>query len=493
MLRMDEVSTIRHRVLVQGVSRRAVAKEMGCSRNTVRRYLAGASVGKRAPTSRGRPIQESAQARLNALLTESPRWTGGKQRLTARRLWRLLREEGIAIGETSVKVYVREWKRRRAEVFVPLVYRPGDLGEVDFFEVLVDLAGKRIKAWMFLLRFMASGRDFAWLFPRQDQTCFLEGHVRAFEHLGGAPHRVAYDNLRAAVAKVLAGSERELSARFAALANHYLFEACFARPATGHDKGGVEARGKGVRWQHLVPIPAGNTLEEISRTLLTRLDAEAAEKRDASGRTVLERFAEEKVLMLPLPESRFEPAKTKPVTVTRRALVPLEGAHYSVWCHWHGLTVTAYLGVNEVRLVGPGEPVLHPRVGFGQRSVDYRHYLPELSRKPQALRQVAEELLPRLNETYARAWRHLVDAHGPKQAARAFAQVLKAVVIDGETAVARRLELALASGEPLQLAAQPPPTVASAIAPDALPAALRDVAVASASAADFDALLRGAA
>jgi transposase len=40
MLRMDEVSTIRHRVLVQGVSRRAVAKEMGVSRNTVRRYLA---------------------------------------------------------------------------------------------------------------------------------------------------------------------------------------------------------------------------------------------------------------------------------------------------------------------------------------------------------------------------------------------------------------------------------------------------------------------
>jgi hypothetical protein len=70
------------------------------------------------------------------------------------------------------------------------------------------------------------------------------------------------------VAKILVGSERQLTARFAALANHYLFEASFCRPATGHDKGGVEARGKGIRLQHLVPIPAGDSLDVISRLLL---------------------------------------------------------------------------------------------------------------------------------------------------------------------------------------------------------------------------------
>jgi transposase len=492
MLRMDEVATIRHRVLVQGVSRRAVAKEMGVSRNTVKRYVAGAKIGERKPTVRPKPITDGARERIEALLAEAPKWTAGKQRLTAKQLWRLLRAEGVVIGETSVKLYVREWKRRRAEVFVPLVYRPGDLGEVDFFQVLVDIAGKRVKAWMFLLRCMASGRDFAWLFPRQDQTCFLEGHVRAFEHLGGVLHRLAYDNLRAAVAKMLAGSERELSARFAALSNHYLFEASFARPRTGHDKGGVEARGKGVRLQHLVPIPSGSSLEEVSQALQRRLDVEAADKRDNTGRTVLERFAEEKSFMLPLPE-RFEPALTRPAPVTRRSLVVLEGASYSVWCRWAGLAVTAQLGVDEIVLIGPDGRVAHPRKGFGQRSIDYRHYLPELAKKPQALRQVVDELLPRLNDTYRRAWTHLVDEHGPKQAARAFAQVMKAVVDHGESTVARRLELALASGEPLQLAAQPPPTPSRIIQPDALPQGLRDVEVASAAAADFDALLRGVA
>ena len=57
--------------------------------------------------------------------------------------------EGHRVGVTLVKEFVSEWKRQRQEVFVPLVYRPGDLGEVDFFEVLVDVAGRRRKAGMF--------------------------------------------------------------------------------------------------------------------------------------------------------------------------------------------------------------------------------------------------------------------------------------------------------------------------------------------------------
>jgi hypothetical protein len=49
------------------------------------------------------------------------------------------------------------------EVFVPLVYKPGDLGELNFFEIFADVAGQRRKASMFVLRLMHSGRDFAWL------------------------------------------------------------------------------------------------------------------------------------------------------------------------------------------------------------------------------------------------------------------------------------------------------------------------------------------
>lgn len=78
---------------------------------------------------------------------------------------------------------------------------------------------------MFVMRLRCSGRDFAWLYPRQDQVCFLDGHVRAFAHFGCVPHRLAYDT------RILVGSERELSARFLALGAHYLIEPSFATRA----------------------------------------------------------------------------------------------------------------------------------------------------------------------------------------------------------------------------------------------------------------------
>jgi hypothetical protein len=92
--------------------------------------------------------------RVETLLAESKQWTGGKQRLTATRLHGLLVAEGLRVGVTVVKEAVAEWQRERREVFVPLTYRPGDLAEVDFFEVLVDVNGTRRKAWLFLMRLM---------------------------------------------------------------------------------------------------------------------------------------------------------------------------------------------------------------------------------------------------------------------------------------------------------------------------------------------------
>jgi transposase len=161
---MDQVHVIRHKGLAEGLSVRKVARELGVSRNTVKRYLEKAVPERVEHAPRARPVWEKAGPRLEALLADSPRWTGGKQRLTATRLHTMLSAEGFTVGITLVREAVAEWKRRRREVFVPLVYPPGDLAQVDFFEVLVDLAGKRVKAWMFVMRLMHSGRDFACLY-----------------------------------------------------------------------------------------------------------------------------------------------------------------------------------------------------------------------------------------------------------------------------------------------------------------------------------------
>jgi transposase len=64
-----------------------------------------------------------------------------------------------------------------------------------------------------LMRLMYAGRDFGWICERQDQVSFLDGHVRAFAHFGGVPARLAYDNLKAAVIRMLVGGERALTPR----------------------------------------------------------------------------------------------------------------------------------------------------------------------------------------------------------------------------------------------------------------------------------------
>ncbi len=401
---MQQVHVIRHKVLVEGLTVRQVARQLGISRNTVKRYLVLPSPMRVESRPRPTPVLDQVGTRIEAILADSPRWTGRKQRLTATRLHRMLRGEGFDVGVTLVKQAVAEWRRRRREVYVPLVYHPGDLAEVDFFEVLVDLAGRRTKAWMFVLRLMHSGRDFARLYTRQDQVSFLDGHVRAFAHFAAVPHRIAYDNLRAAVRKILVGSERELTTRFEAVASHYLFEPCFCRPATGHDKGGVEARGKGIRWQHLVPIPSGDGLAAINAALLERLDARLDDGHDAEGKTIGARFAVELAHMLPVTEHPFRVRAPYSVGASRRSLVTVEGASYSVPCEWSGLDVMAYVGPDDVEIVGPGGTrVVHLRKRFGERSIDYRHYVRELARKPQAVRQVAAELVRDLGEPFAAA------------------------------------------------------------------------------------------
>ena len=188
-------------------------------------------------------------------------------------------------------------------------------------------------------------------YERQDQISFLDGHVRAFAHFAGVPSRVAYDNLRAAVIRILVGGARTLSPRFAALVSHYLVEACFCRPGEGHDKGGVESRGKAVRQQALVPIPVGPTLAAINDTLLAQMDARLDTKRDAAGQTIGMRFAEEQrhFRLAPTP---FAPEATTLATVSPRALVRLEGAVYSVPCRWAGLDLVVRIGATTVTIVG---------------------------------------------------------------------------------------------------------------------------------------------
>lgn len=490
MLRMDQVHVVRHKVLVEGQSIRRTARQLGVSRHTVRKYLKVSEPLRRESGPRPKPVLEKVAPRLDELLEEWRGRTSAKQRITGSRMHRQLVEEGYQVGITTVREYLREKRRQEAEVFIPLVHRPGEEGQVDFFEVTVDIEGQRYKVWKFVMRLMYSGRDFVWLYERCDQLAFLDAHVRAFAYLSGVPTRIIYDNLSAAVKRKM-GLERELTERFQALVSHYLFEPCFARPGEGHDKGGVEGRGKGIRLQHLTPIPQGSHLGEISQAVLAEVETVAATRVDRRGRKVLERFEQEKALLRALPAVAFEARRTVLVSVSSKATVQLEGAQYSLPSHWAGLEATAYVGVEEIRVVCAGGSQILAKQRRGARLIQYKHYLSELAKKPQAVRQVAPELTMELGEPYGKLWTLLNDTHGGRKAGRVLAQILSAIVKHGEAAVTQALQTAMEAGRCDLLALRQRLEPKSSPQTVSVPKPLRTYTIEAGRASDYDWMLQG--
>jgi hypothetical protein len=143
--------------------------------------------------------------------------------------------------------------------------------------------------------------------------------------------------------------------------------------------------------------------------------------------------------------------------VNRQAKVRIRGGWYSVPCGWHGLEVKGWLYPERVVLRHGGEEVIHPRVGMNVSSIRYRHSLPELAHKPQALEQVAPALMAELGYPFDAVWRRLVTERGSLSAARLFKRALQAVVEEGEEATARRLRQALSEGRDALLALAPEP------------------------------------
>lgn len=195
-----------------------------------------------------------------------------------------------------------------------------------------------------------------------------------------------------AVNKIV-GSLRVLNAHFARMVAHFAFEADFARVGTGHDKGAIEVRGKRSRLDHLVPIPEGETLEAINTALLAALDEQVAVRRNVVGQTVLERFAEEAALFVTLPEEPFEARVPVRAGVDRQSLVRLGGGTYSLPCHWARQEVMAWIGAFDIRFEWRAETEVVARTGPGGKQIRYLHYLPELAKKPKAVRPAAGRTL----------------------------------------------------------------------------------------------------
>ncbi len=183
----------------------------------MRQALLRAEPPPRKPRVRSAPRLDAFKGVIDEMLrcdVEAPR----KQRHTARRIFaRLADEQGARdLSYSTVRNYVRRRRGeidaaagRLAEVFVPQEHAPGAEAEVDFGEVWVVVAGVKTKCHMFTFRLSHSGKAIHRVYPTQAQEAFLEGHIDAFDDIGGIPTRhIRYDNLTDAVVKVIYGTGR---------------------------------------------------------------------------------------------------------------------------------------------------------------------------------------------------------------------------------------------------------------------------------------------
>lgn len=243
--RVELFEAIRRDRRLEGLSIRALSDRHRVHRRTVRQALASALPPPRRAGPRPQPAIEPWKTIIDGWL-EGDRAAPPKQRHTARRVWqRLGAEYDAVVSEVTVSRYVRRWRDAHGpvvEVAVPQQHLPGGEAEVDFGEFVAVIGGVETKCHMFVLRLSASGKAVHVAFTNQGQEAFLEGHVRAFAELGGVPARIRYDNLKAAVSRVLQGRNRDEAERFVALRSHYGFDSFFCRPGVegAHEKGGVE-------------------------------------------------------------------------------------------------------------------------------------------------------------------------------------------------------------------------------------------------------------
>ena len=118
--------------------------------------------------------------------------------------------------------------------------------------------------------------------------------------------------------------------------------------------------------------------------------------------------------------------------------------------------------------------------------VKYLHYEKELARKPQAVRQVAPELLSELGELYTALWQELCERYSQSVAARVLAALIGLRSEHGAEKARERLEALLKQTILAGPNAGPDRPTAAAVD---LPARLAAVEIHSAVAADYDQLL----
>ena len=416
MLVVETIAKIRRRHFGEGASVRSIARDLGVSRNTVRKVVRGGATEHRYDRSSAQP-RPKLDGYLDVLegLLEANAKRKSRDRLTLKAIWRRLCDRGCEAGYEAVRRYARQWAAQRggglAGAHVPLVFDPGEAFQFDWSHELVLLAGMpvTVKAAQFTLCY--SRMPFVRCYPRETQEMVFDAHDRAFASFGGLCGRGIYDNMTTAVKRVLLGRDREINPRFERLCSHYLITPEFCTPRAGWEKGRVERQIATLRDVLFKPRPAGETLDCLNGQLAQRCMSHARDHPhpDFPEMSIFEVFACEEQRCLVPGIAPFRGHASHPTTASKTCLVRYDNNKYSVEARAAGRPVEVRALADRVEIRLDGEVVGSHARDFRRNRVAYdvRHYIPVLERKPGAIRNGAPFRAEHLPAPLARVREHL--------------------------------------------------------------------------------------
>jgi transposase len=176
-----------------GASIRRIARTLGISRNTVRRYLRASAIPQAAArpprVSKLAPYTEHVLARVGAGIEN------------CQVLLRELRERGYTGGYTILKELVHPLRPRPPlQGTMRFETAPGEQAQVDFGSCPYQgVDGRMHRVWAFTMVLSWSRMLYVEFVRLADTATFVRCHLHAFEYFGGVPQRCLYDRTKLVV------------------------------------------------------------------------------------------------------------------------------------------------------------------------------------------------------------------------------------------------------------------------------------------------------
>ena len=356
----------------------------------------------------------------------------------------------------TVERRVAEWRALHGgdkEVFFPQRHEVGRQGLSDFTVadgLGVTIAGEPFDHRLSHFRLAYSGWEHAGvILGGESFTALAESLQDALWKLGGVPAEHRTDSLSAAYKNLDRDAQLDFTRRYDDLCRHYGMRATRNNPGEAHENGSIEASHGHLKTRLDQALRRRGNRDFDSIDAYRRFVDEQCDRHNTRRRTLV---VAERQALAPLPARRTTDFTLVTTDVTRNSTINVDRVLYSVPSRLIGRRLQVHLYDDRLEcFLGPTPVMTTPRVRVTRpsrgHSIDYRHVIATLRKKPQALRYLIyrDALFP--SPAYARAWAALDAALPPRQACRDMVALLDlAATGTCEAALGVRIEAALDAG-----------------------------------------------